>query len=197
MWDVLNQGWRARVLEPGFAARAEDAARTFLREVFEAPGAADPLDRMLRCDLATWLPDDLNTKVDIASMAHGLECRSPFLDHVLVEDAVRIPSRLKLRGKTHKRVLRRVLERHLPRDLLPTEKRGFAAPVESWLRGSMRDILRERLLEGELVASGRFRREGLAEMIEEHETGRTNHRIRLWVILALAEWLAARTGASA
>ncbi len=61
----------------------------------------------------------------------------------------------------------------------------------------MREILRERLLEGELVASGRFRREGLREMIEEHETGRANHRIRLWVILALAEWLSARGGATA
>jgi asparagine synthase (glutamine-hydrolysing) len=197
MYDVLNRGWRERVLEAGFAARAKETARTFLRETYDGVTAADPLDRMLRTDLATWLPDDLCVKVDIASMAHGLECRSPFLDHRLVETAVRIPSSLKLRGRTHKRILRRVLGRRLPRDLLPTEKRGFAAPVESWLRGSLRTLLRERLLEGPLGDLGLFRREGLERMIREHESGRANHRIRLWVLLALAEWLAAREGAAA
>jgi len=158
MYDVLNRGWRERVLVPDAAERAGAVARGFLRDVHDGAAATDPLDRMLRTDLATWLPDDLCVKVDIASMAHGLECRSPFLDHDLVETAVRLPSRTKLRGRAHKRILRRVLARRLPPELLPTEKRGFAAPVESWLRGPMRAILRERLLEGRMRDLGIFRR---------------------------------------
>jgi asparagine synthase (glutamine-hydrolysing) len=192
MYDLLNQGWRERILTPEFAARAGDRAREFLRDIHDGATAVDPLDRMLRTDLATWLPDDLCVKVDIASMAHGLECRSPFLDHVLVETAVRIPSRFKLRGRTHKRILRRVLERRLPRHLLPTGKKGFAAPVETWLRGELNEILRERLLDGPLNSLGLFRRDGLEALIREHETGRANHRIRLWVLLALAQWLHVR-----
>jgi asparagine synthase (glutamine-hydrolysing) len=195
MWDVLNRGWRERVLEPGAAARSREIAESFLRERHESAGGG-VLDRMLRTDLATWLPDDLCTKVDIASMAHGLECRSPLLDHVLVETAVRLAPRHKLaspRGPS-KAILRRVLERRLPADLLPREKRGFAAPVEAWLRGPLRETVREKLLGGALDELGIFRREGLRDLIEEHERGRANHRIRLWILLTLADWFSARHG---
>lgn len=145
-------------------------------------------DRALHMALRTYLPDDLLTKVDITSMAHGLETRAPFLDHKLVEFVARLPIQQKVfRGQT-KRLLKRSQLGRLPRDLLYRKKKGFAVPIADWFRGQLRPFLRETLLSPKARSRGLFRTEQVENIIVEHEQGRWNHQHSLWSLLCLELW---------
>src|SRR5258706_1456223 len=144
---------------------------------------------MVRTDLRTHLPDFMNTKVDVATMAHGLEARSPFEERGVVDLGASLPSDFKVRGFRGKRVLRAAVERSIPAELLPRRKRGFAAPVHEALAGPLRAEAGRLLApKGPLAALGAVRHEVPPRLLEEHLAGRANHRIRLWVLLALASW---------
>src|SRR5665811_1337096 len=124
--------------------------RSLVDEVIAIPwresSATSPIDRMLDVDIQTYLPDDLLTKIDIATMAHSLEARSPFLDQDLMELAASLPGSLKLRGTSKKVALRGALRGIVPDQILDAPKRGFRAPMYEWLRTSLRDYSREILL---------------------------------------------------
>ncbi len=159
-----------------------------LRPSFERNGAPTLLDRMLAADLETYLPDTLLPKMDIATMAHSLEARSPFLDHVLVEFAARVPGHLKLRGFTPKYVLRRAARRLLPPAILERPKQGFSLPVDPWLRGELRGYAHDLLLGPRALARGCFRPEAVRRLLDEHHSGAAEHGGRLWVLLMLEIW---------
>jgi asparagine synthase (glutamine-hydrolysing) len=159
-----------------------------VRRAFEGEAAPEFLDRMLAADLETYLPDTLMVKMDIASMANSLETRSPFLDHVLVEFAARVPAGFKLRGGITKYILRRVAGAFLPPEILARPKQGFALPVQGWMRGELRPLLEDLILGPRALARGYFRPEGVRRLVAEHAAGKADHGVRLWALLVLEMW---------
>ena len=179
-----------RLLHPDFAAQVEveSPARWFC-DLYESPEVDDEISRAQLHDLATYLPDDLLTKSDTVSMACGLELRAPMLDHNLVGLGVSLPASDKIRRGRGKAVLREAFQDMLPRKILNAPKRGFGVPLGRWLREDLAGPLRETLLDEGLARKRVFRKEALAGLIEEHVSGRGDHRHRLWALLVLARWL--------
>jgi asparagine synthase (glutamine-hydrolysing) len=149
----------------------------------------------MEADLQDYLPDDILVKVDRASMAVSLECRAPYLDHRVAEFAWSLPLDVKMRGVTTKWVLRRLLERHVPRELFDRPKRGFSIPVDEWLRGPLRSWAEELLSPRRLREDGYLRAEPVRRAWEAHLAGRSNHQAALWTVLMFQSWLEARVPA--
>ncbi len=162
-------------------------------EFFEAAwlgvGKRDLISKPSLADLVTYLPCDLMTKVDIASMAHSLECRQPFLDYRLVEFAASLPSRLKFRHGKGKALLRSAFDKLLPRDIWNRKKMGFGVPLGTWFQNELRDLTQERLLGTDARCHQFFRPESIQTLVDQHMAGRVNHCYRLWNLLVLESWL--------
>ncbi|HOM17902.1 MAG TPA: asparagine synthase-related protein, partial [Thermoguttaceae bacterium] len=135
-----------------------------------------------------YLPCDLMVKVDIASMAHSLECRQPFLDHRVVELAVRMPRRLKYRWGRGKWILRRTFSDILPPAIQRRGKMGFGVPISEWFRGPLQGWIEQLLTDGRLYHRGYFRPESIQALLAEHRTGRFDHGNRLWALAILELW---------
>ena len=144
--------------------------------------------KALYADCKLYLPDDLLTKVDRMSMAHGLEVRSPFLDHELAAFVARLPIRWKLDGLRTKVALRRLGKGRLPRAVLHRPKMGFAVPLHTWLRTALRPWLYEIVLSERALDRGYFRPEAVRLMVEEHVSGERDWRYPLWNLLILELW---------
>jgi len=163
------------------------AQRTF-RDAFRASDAPDPIERASYMDIATYLPDDILTKVDIASMAHSLEVRCPFLDHRFAEEMLRMPFDLKLHGATTKYILRRTLERLLPREILDRPKQGFAVPLDPWFRDELADFARDLLLAPDSRFRDYLRPDAVARILQDHLDYRCNNGRLLWSLVCLELW---------
>jgi asparagine synthase (glutamine-hydrolysing) len=141
-----------------------------------------------RADIHTYLPDDLLVKVDVASMAHGLEARSPLLDHVLLEWAARLPSEVKMAGGTTKALFKAALAPYLPREILHRPKMGFGCPIDRWLRRELKELAYDTLLSPAARCRGIFRPDFVQRLLDEHCAYRANHHNRLWALLMLELW---------
>lgn len=139
-------------------------------------------------DIHTYLPDDLMVKVDVASMAHSLESRSPLLDHVFMEWAMSIPESVKTEGGVAKAVFKKAMEPYLPHELMYRPKMGFGCPVDHWFRAELKDMAYDVLLSDTATARGIFRKDYVAQLLDEHVSGRTSHHSRLWALLMLELW---------
>ncbi len=161
--------------------RAEDR---YIRTMRDAP-ADDALSRAQYADLKIWLPGDILTKVDRASMAVSLEAREPLLDHRLIEFAASLPPGMRLRGGTGKWLMKRALRRYLPDSILYRRKMGFVTPISAWFRGPLA-AQAERIAHGSpLARTGWFDAEALAGLVKAHRAGRSDHGRLLWQLLML------------
>ena len=172
---------------PGLGPEVEAPEPAAYRLSRDLPDLA-PHERMQVIDLLTYLPDDILTKVDRASMAHSLEVRVPFLDHRVLAAGFRLAPELKLRGGETKWILRRMLHDRVPRELIERPKQGFEIPVADWLRGPLLGwadgLIGDTDWTGELgIPAGPVR-----EAWRAHREGRADHADALWSILMLAEW---------
>jgi asparagine synthase (glutamine-hydrolysing) len=149
----------------------------------------DFVHRMMYFDLVTYLPDNILVKLDRASMSVGLEGRVPLLDHRVVEFAWRLPLHMKTRNNQSKWLLKQVLFRHLPKEMVERPKTGFGIPIGEWLRGSLRDWA-ESLLDGtRLKSDGYFEPKVIRQFWSEHLSGKKNQSHDLWVVLMFQAWL--------
>ena len=164
-----------------------DALATF-RDAYHACGSSDPLDRSMYVDARTYMIDDVLTKVDRMSMAVSLEAREPLLDHKLLEFAARVPSSLKLKDGQSKYLLRRVLDKRVPRSIIERKKSGFAAPIAEWLRGPLAPMTNELLLDGRLRNRGIFNDREITRLWREHRSRQADHEHRLWQLVMLELW---------
>jgi asparagine synthase (glutamine-hydrolysing) len=156
------------------------------RSVFErylGTAPKDPLSLVQYLDFKTYLPGDILTKVDRASMAHGLEVRVPLLDHTFVEWVAGLPPTEKLHGGVGKYVFKRALEPKLPNEILYRSKMGFAVPIVDWFRGPLRATLRESILGGGLRESGMFDHGFLTRLVDQHQSGARDFSPVLWALL--------------
>lgn len=139
-------------------------------------------------DIHVYLPDDLMVKVDIATMAHSLESRSPLLDHVFLEWALTLPENVTMAGGTTKAIFKKAMEPYLPNDVLYRPKMGFGCPVDHWLRGELREMAYDLLLSSRASSRGIIDRNAVQSMLDEHCSGRYPHHTRLWPLLIMEMW---------
>ena len=125
---------------------------------------------------------------DRMTMLHGLEARSPFLDHELAEFVARLPVDLKIRRGRLKYVLRRAAAPYLPKSILRRPKQGFMFPLGHWMKGPLVPLLQHFISRSALVADGLFRREAMLKILEEHLAHRVDHHARLWILLNVEVW---------
>ncbi|MBS0610658.1 MAG: amidotransferase 1, exosortase A system-associated [Proteobacteria bacterium] len=155
----------------------------------------DPLALIQYLDYKTWLVGDINTKVDRASMAHSLEVREPLMDHLLVEWLATLPSDLKIRAGQGKAIFKQAYEPLLPHELLYRPKMGFSVPMATWLRGPLKDRVRQALLGERLRDCGYFNAVTVRRLIDEHNSGLRDHATALWMLLMFEAFLRLNEGA--
>jgi asparagine synthase (glutamine-hydrolysing) len=155
------------------------------------------VERMMAQDMLFYLADDILAKVDRAAMAVSLETRVPLLDPEVVEFAWKLPLDLRIRDGTTKWVLREVLYRHVPRELIERPKMGFGIPLDSWLRGPLRDWAEALLDERRLRSEGYFEAAPIRQAWNAHLNGQSNQTFKLWAVLIFQSWLEEQRGGSA
>ncbi len=183
--DLWRDDLRRHLLAPGTAVRGGISPRAWHAILLDGVNAEDDLHRMLLLDLETRLPNDYLTKVDVATMAAGLEARSPLLDRALVEFALRLPRDILLPLGESKGLLKRICARHVPPAVVYRPKAGFALPLGAWMRGPYRDALCDTLLG---APNPWFNRATVHRTLAEHMSGAFDHSARLWSIYTWLRW---------
>lgn len=188
-WRTLAGPDRVRsLLNPDVPLNGFSPFEPYRQAYGEVP-TLEPLDRFLYVDYRTWLPDDILVKADRASMNHGLEVRSPFLDHRLVEFCAGLPAELKLRGRTGKFLLKHFARELLPDAVLRRRKAGFNAPVSHWLAGPWRDVAADAFSRKKVQDAGALDADAVGRLFDEHVAGRRDHGYLLFTLLMLSLWL--------
>jgi len=187
---IFDEARKRSLYSDEFAAGLSTArpAIEFLMDTYRRAPHRDFVSQTTFVDLMTYLPCDLLTKVDIASMAHSLEVRSPFLDHKVVEFAVAMPVGLKMRGLNGKYILKKAFADLLPAEILKRPKMGFGVPISRWFRTELAGFIRRILLDDRTVSRGIFRREAVDTLVGEHTNGIFDHGYRIWSLLMLELW---------
>jgi asparagine synthase (glutamine-hydrolysing) len=160
-----------------------------LREHARHAPTDHPLSLVQYLDMKTYIPGDILTKVDRASMAHSLEVRVPLLDHKLIEWISGLSPDLKLRGNEGKYIFKKALQPYLPHEILYRPKMGFAVPLANWFRGTLKDKARESLLGPTIAESGLFNLDFLQKLLVQHQSGRQDHSVPIWALMMFESFL--------
>ncbi|MDD2766384.1 MAG: asparagine synthase (glutamine-hydrolyzing) [Candidatus Moranbacteria bacterium] len=156
---------------------------------FRKSGSKNRTEQAVYADFITYLPEDLMTKVDIATMAVSLEGRSPFLDHEFLELTAQIPFHLKLKGLNNKKyILKEALRGLIPDEVMFRPKMGFGIPIAHWFRNELKDYTREKLLDGRLVKDGLLKKEYIQHILDQHCNTNINFSPHIWALLTLELW---------
>jgi asparagine synthase (glutamine-hydrolysing) len=174
--------------EPGRVALNAHEPHTVIKRIADSNWLPRIEEAMMLSDLVNYLPDDILTKVDRASMAVSLEARVPLLDHRVVEFAWKLPMRFKIRQGKSKWLLRQVLYRHVPAELIERPKLGFGVPIDRWLRGALRPWAEDLLSTGKLAEHGLLDVETIRIKWQEHLSGTRNWQYLLWDVLVFQDW---------
>lgn len=166
-----------------------DSFQHFKFKSFHIPNDISAVEKMMYYDTMTYLPDDILCKVDRASMASGLETRCPFLDHRVVEFAWQIPINMKIKGVDGKQILKKVLYKYVPRELIDRPKAGFAIPIGKWLCGPLKDWAESLIDENLLKNQGYFQPAVVRQLWVEHQKNQRDHTTKLWAILMFQSWV--------
>ncbi len=185
LYTLLVSHWA----EPDMLVRDASEPLTALTDPARQATLRNDTERMMYTDLVTYLPGDILTKVDRASMAVGLEARVPLLDHRVVELAWQLPLNLKISQGEGKWILRQILYKYVPRELIERPKQGFGIPIGAWLRGPLRDWAEALLDERRLRVDGHLELGPIRTMWSNHLSGRVDEQYRLWDILMFQAWL--------
>jgi asparagine synthase (glutamine-hydrolysing) len=184
---VFSPDVQAALVNNGVDGGGGAAARA-LQQCFTRAAGASPLHQIIYADLKTSLADDLLLLTDKMTMAASIECRAPFVDHELVELAGRIPAQLKIRGFTLKYLLKRAVEPWLPREILTRKKRGFGAPVGSWLRGDLDALVQDTLSESQVSRRGLLRWPVIRDVLARHRARQADYTDHLLALVNLELW---------
>jgi asparagine synthase (glutamine-hydrolysing) len=179
---------KAQLCTPEFIRATGRDSRHILLDEFHRTDARHAVDMLLHADVSRYLPDALLVKVDIASMAHGLEARSPFLDHEFMEFAATLPADFKLRGSITKYIFKRAVRPLLPDHVVDRPKRGFSVPLDHWFRHELREMAHGLLLDRKTIERGYFQPFVIKRMLDEHVRGMHNWADQLWNLVMLELW---------
>jgi len=187
--SIFDASRRQQLLSPGFQQQlGESDPASFIEQSYIECPSRDFVTQTTCADLLTYLPCDILTKVDIASMAYGLEARSPFLDHRVVELAARMPLHQKLHGGRGKRILSEAFGDLIPASILERPKMGFGVPLDHWFRHELKPLLFDVLLDDRSLGRGMFNPDTVRQLVTEHIDSKWDHSYRLWNLLVLEMW---------
>jgi asparagine synthase (glutamine-hydrolysing) len=187
--SAFEEGERASLYTPDFRASVPlGRAQSIMRDRYLRSDADDEVNRQLDLDVQTYLGDGLLFKMDIASMAHSLEVRSPLLDQQLMQFAASLPGAWKVQRRQTKVIFKQAVAPWLPADTLRRKKRGFTVPLATWIRGPLRSLPEDVLLDRRCIDRGIFRAERVRRMIDDHVAGVRDNADKLWTLIQLELW---------
>lgn len=185
----FKQQERTSLYTPEFASRLQGSdSLAWLEQLYTQFPKGSMAERTTAIEQLSYLPGDILTKVDIASMANSLECRSPFLDHAVGEFAATLPFAFKRRGKIGKVVMREAFADLIPEPILHRKKMGFGVPIDHWFRNELSGVIDSVLLSERSLDRGLFRPEAVRTLIDEHRESKRDHAYKLWSLLMLELW---------
>lgn len=186
---IYNAERRAELYRDDFACKLNDFDSIwFLQDSYGKLTQRDSVSAISLTDLQTYLPCDLNTKVDIASMGHGLECRQPFLDHRLVEFAASLPVQMKLKSGRGKWLLHKAFADRIPSNIFGRSKMGFGVPISHWFRTDLKTLLHDSVLGQHAAIHDYFSKPAIQRLFDQHQRNEFDHSYRLWSLLMLEMW---------
>jgi asparagine synthase (glutamine-hydrolysing) len=186
--EIFSPSERAELLRPAWHNTGFDPLGPW-RDRFAETGGAPLLARLQDVDLGIYLADDLLVKTDRMSMVHGLEARVPYLDPVVAELALALPTKLKVRGMSKKRLLRQAAVPLVPRRIVRARKRGFSIPAAAWLRGELQPFARELLAPARTRSQGYFETGAVTRLLDDHVARRADNSRQLWGLMSFSLWV--------
>jgi asparagine synthase (glutamine-hydrolysing) len=183
----LSDRGRAQLYSPEFRAAVEGQTGEIISEMLDGDSASR-LDDQMRCDLRFYLPEDILAKVDSMSMASSLEARVPYLDNEVIDLALTIPARLKVRRGVRKYILKKAFKDRLPASILGRGKEGFSMPMKNWLNQEWNGLMHDLLCADNLRADGLFDATAVERLMREHEARNQNHSHLLWGLMVFQLW---------
>lgn len=184
----VTDGIKSAMYQTGFREGGDKTVVTYFERLFQRLETGTNLRRMTYVDLKTWLPDDLLIKADKMTMACSLELRVPMLDHKLLEFCTALPDQLRRREGEGKVLLKKLMERHLPKEIIYRPKKGFPVPISVWFRGPLYERVREILLDQRTLHRGYFQPNYLSRVLERHRSGSEDLSRRIFSLLTLELW---------